>query len=283
MNEAMLHDEILRLLPLAETADWDDVLQRAGGRNEAANGPSSSMRVRASGRDWVGGLRRRTLVTLVAALVVIAGAGGALAYRYLGPSPGFTAGFSAFDRLPSSQVPPSMPAVGIEHMAAYLGLTVGQAERRLRLLQSGLTLGSGRTQGQGKLYALVGENGTACMFLSGQGGTCLDAAHLADTNGVMAQVEPGYPGETPAVVALVADNVRTVSLEVNARGTTVPIVNNSVYADLDEVRPCDTIALGVTYDDGSSQLFPLHNPIGDVLSVTGPRTAKGSGPSCSPK
>jgi hypothetical protein len=119
------------------------------------------------------------------------------------------------------------------------------------------------------------------MFLSGQGGTCLDLAHLAETDGVMAQVEPGYPGQTPAVVALVADNVRSVHLEVAGEAASVPIVNNSIYADLVNLQACDTVGLAVTYGDGSTRTLTLPNPIGGVVTAAGSGAGKESGPGCS--
>ncbi|MGD0715720.1 MAG: hypothetical protein ABSB24_16265 [Gaiellaceae bacterium] len=195
----------------------------------------------------------------IAVALTLAGGAGAIA-RYLGSSPGFTAGFSAFDRLPAATWPPSMDRVGLEHSAAYLGLTPAQAEKRLRVLQTGLTLGPGHTQGQGALYAFLGDNGTACVFLTGQGGTCLNEHYSPRFPGVLPMVLPGYPGETPALAAIVADNVSTVRLLVNGTARPLSIVNNSVYTSLKDIASDDTIALEADYADGASHVFPLASP-----------------------
>jgi hypothetical protein len=226
--------------------------------------------VRARARGSVRRLRRPRRRGLVAALVaaaVIGGGATALAYHYLGPSPGFTAGFSAFDRLPSA-VPEPAPAVGLDHMAAYLGLTEAEAAQRWRLLQTGLTLGVNHSQGEGKLYGLIGDSGTACVVLVGQGGSCINAAAADSAPGVLYQVLPGYPGQTPAVVALVADNVDSVALVVSSQNRDIPIVNNSIYADLTGVQACDKLSLTVGYGDGSTRAFALHNSLDDESACT---------------
>jgi hypothetical protein len=223
--------------------------------------------------------RRLVLLVVVVAALAVGGAGTALGYHYFGPSPGFTAGFSAFDRLPVVAVPPSMSDVGFEHMAAYLGLSLPQAKERLRLLQTDLSLGPQR--GEGGLYALLGKNGTACMFVSGHGGTCIDSPHLADTSGVLAQVEPGYPAETPAVAALLADNVSHVGLEINGRSTSLRILNNSLFVELTDLQRCSRIALSVLYADGSGRTIPLVNPLGRGVTVPGTNEGRKSGSTCS--
>lgn len=282
MTEALVHDALLSLLPSNATADWDDVVGRAG-INEREYGFSarSPRRARAAAAAPQGRLsRRRAALAVVAGALAIGGGGTALAFHYFGPSPGFTAGFSAVDRLSPAPLPPAMPAIGFDRMAAYVGLTPARARERLRLLQRGLSLGPRGAKGEGALYALVGDNGTACMFLLGHGGTCLNREHLDDTNGVLVQANPGYPGDTPAVAALVADNVRAVDFVANGERVHVPIVNNSVYHSLESVRECDTLALDVSYENGSRQAFPLHNPTGDVVETTGSTTAKSLGAPC---
>jgi hypothetical protein len=247
--------------------DWDEVLHRVGAERMRASGGATAPRTpspselpshqrvyrrataaRSRRRLFPPRARRSPRVMLVgiAVALMLAGGASAIAYRYLGSSPGFKAGFSAFDRLPAATWPPSMDRFGLERSAAYLGLTPAQAEKRLRVLQTGLSLGPGHTQGQGALYAFLGNNGTACVFLTG----------------VLPMVLPGYPGETPALAAIVADNVRTVSLLVNGTATPLAIVNNSVYTSLKDVKSDDTIALEANYADYTSHVFPLANPSG---------------------
>ena len=199
--------------------------------------------------------RRRVLVAALVAMVAIGGGASALAYHYLGPSPGFTSGFSAFDRLPA-EVPPE--SRGLVSMASYLGLSDAEAAERWRLVQTGVTLGNGRSENEGKIYALLGNDGTACLLLVGQGGTCINKAATAHTPpGVLSQILPGYPGQTPALVALVADNVESVEISIGNRTQSLPIVNNSIYTDLADIKACDALALNVTYDDGSTRSLDL--------------------------
>jgi hypothetical protein len=230
--------------------------ERIYGIATAARRPSSRLiGFRAAGR-------RRLIVAVAAAALAVAGAASALAFHYLGPSPGFSAGFSAFDQLPPARWPGSVPRVALERSAAYVGVTPDQFLQRLRVLRTGLTLGPGGSQGQGELYAYVSGNGlTACMFLTGQSGTCFKADYAPHVHGVLPEINPGYPGQTPALMAIVADSVTSVELDVSGRPTTLPIINNSVYASLAGLRGADRVELHVTYDDGSTALAPLPNPL----------------------
>ena len=209
--------------------------------------------------------RPRLVLAALAATLAAAGGASALAIHYLGPSPGFTAGFSAFDRLPPTAWPSSMPRIALDRSAAYMGVSPVQFEQGLRRLRTGLTLGPGRSRGHGELYAYVGgDRTTACMFLTGQGGGCVNATNVSHVQGVLTQLFPGYPGQTPAVVAIVADNVESVDLVYGGRHVDVPIVNNSVYADLEGLEAGESIELHATYNDGSSWVYPLLNPSGET-------------------
>jgi hypothetical protein len=206
--------------------------------------------------------RPSVVIAAVAATLAVAGGASALAYHYLGPSPGFSAGFSAFNQLPPAPWPDSMPTVGYQHAAAYEGVSADEFLHGLRLLRTGLTLGPGDSQGQGALYAYIGDDGkSACMFLTGQGGSCFRADFATHVQGVMPQINPGYPGQTPALTAIVADNVKSVGLEISGKLTNLPIVNNSIYADLNGLHAGDTISLHVTYDDSSTAIDALLNPL----------------------
>jgi hypothetical protein len=200
--------------------------------------------------------RRRILVAALVATAAIGGGASALAYHYLGPSPGFTSGFSAFDRLPPEAPPPGKQ--GLVFMASHLGLSDAEAAERWRLVQTGVTLGDGRSENRGKIYALLGNDGSACLLLLGQGGTCINKAATEHTSpGILPQILPGYPGQTPALVALVADNVDSVAISISDRTQSLPIINNSIYTDLTDMKPCDTLALNVTYDDSSTRSLDL--------------------------
>jgi hypothetical protein len=70
---------------------------------------------------------------------------------------------------------------------------------------------------------------------------------------------PKPPGPV-AVWGLVADNVSEVDTEVSGVTRNVPIVNNSFYADYDQLMSTDPIKLIVRFDDGTTRTFHLPNP-----------------------
>jgi hypothetical protein len=204
---------------------------------------------------------RLSLAAAAAALALVSGA-SALAFHYLGASPGFSGGLSAVDRIPPASWPASVPRVALEHSAAYIGVSPDAFLQRFRLLRAGLALGPGRSQDRGELYAYVAADGlSACMFLTGQGGTCFKADYARHVQGVLPDINPGYPGQAPALTAIVADSVRSVDLDVSGRLTPLPIVNNSIYANLVGLELTDRVALNVTYEDGSTAITVLRNPL----------------------
>lgn len=204
-------------------------------------------------RALIPGWRRRTLVVLAAVSLAAMVGASALAYRFLGPSAGFTAGVSAFDQLPRAGWPSSIPRIALERSAPIVGLTPAEAEERLRLLQTGLSLGPGRSEGEGSLYAYPGRNGTACMFLTGQGGTCVTPQAVDFVRSAMGTVFPGYPGQTDAAVGLVADNVTSVEVIAGADRWSPEIVNNSFYTDLPGVTPDERVEIYARYADDSTK------------------------------
>ena len=203
-----------------------------------------------------------------AAVVIAAGAAAtAVAYRLLGPSPGFTAGVSSFEQLPQAEWPSSMPRVALEHSAPIVGLTPEEAEARLRLLQTNLRMGPGRSVGRGSLYAYPGRNGTACMFLTGQGGDCVTPQAVELVPGVNAHFFPGYPGQTPSIAGIVADNIRAVEVVIsNGRRWPVKIINNSFYSDVEGVTADDAVEIGVKYADGSTKNIIVRPGTGPVTA-----------------
>ena len=210
---------------------------------------------------------RLVLAALVTTLAVAAGAGAAI-YQYVDDSsPGLSSGFSAFNRLPPVTSLPTQSGFELTgHTPAdMMGVSITQFEQGLRLLQTNLTLGPSDTQGQGQLYAYIGDDNdnTYCMILTGQGAECVTPQNAPHINpyypGVMPAVFPGNPGETPAVTALVADDVSSISLVTNGQSADIPIVNNSIYANLTGIKAGDTISLDATYSDGGTHEFPLQN------------------------
>lgn len=199
------------------------------------------------------------LATMVLSLVA-AGAAGAIVEHYLGSAPGMSAGFSSFERLAAASRPSSIPLTAFEHSAEYLGLSTEEAAKRLRLLQTGLDLGPGATRGEGALYVLLGDNGAACAWLTGQGGACIDQNHAPAFPGVLPQILPGYPGETPALVAVVADNVTELELLTVGQREPLAIINNSVYANLPGFQFGEPLSLKATYSDGTTHVFILSRP-----------------------
>lgn len=254
-------DELQALDQVGSSRDlWADALARA-------ESPSSDRRTadgRSPGLAWMRSWPRRTAVAVSVTVLAGLGAGSALAYHYLGPSPGFSAGLSALNKLPPVAWPSSLPKGGLADEAAATGLAASQAEQRLRLVQSGLSLGN--TNGI-SLYAFQGNGGTGCLYITGPdaSGICLpssmtnnpalDGVAFADGGGETAQT----PGPL-AVWGLVADNVSGVATDLSGVTHTVPIVNNSFYADYDQITTADTIKLMLTFTDGTTRTFDLPNP-----------------------
>jgi hypothetical protein len=240
-----------------DDADWTDVLARARG--------ATHFHAFTHLRTW----RRRTTVAVGVAVLAAAGAASALAYHYLGPSPGFTAGLSSLDSLPRASWPSSLPRDALDHAAAATGLTPGEAAQRLRLAQTGLSLGRENVKGI-SLYAFEGNSGTGCLFITGpdSGGICLPSWATGNSalDGVAFAVGGGNSRATPgpmAVYGLVADNVRQVETDISGVVHDVPIVNNSFYAEYDRITGTETIKLIVHFDDGSTRTFHSPNPYGD--------------------
>jgi hypothetical protein len=83
----------------------------------------------------------------------------------------------------------------------------------------------------------------------------LDGVAFADGGGS----SPKTPGPV-AVWGLVADNVNQVETVISGVTHNVPIVNNSFYADYDQLTSRDTIELIIHFDDGTTRTFHLPSP-----------------------
>lgn len=253
-------DELQGLDRVGPSRDlWAEALARAvSPRRRAGHRSPGLTRM----RSW----RRRSVVLVGVVLLAAVTAASAVAYHYLGPSPGFSAGLSSLDNLPPAPWPSSLPRDALDNAAGVAGLTPDQALARLRLAQSGLSLG----QEKGKdisLYAFEGKAGTACLFITGPDASaiCLpsEMTHNPALDGVAFADGGGESAQTPgpfAVWGLVADNVSGVDTDVSGVTHSVPIVNNSFYADYDQITTTDTIKLMVTFNDGTVRTFHLPNP-----------------------
>jgi len=237
-------DELRILDGVGPTRDlWEDAVARVGFAPPR--------------RAW----RRRTAVAVTA--LVFAAAASAFAYRLLSPSPGFTAGLSGLESLPTVPWPSSIPTDSLPGLASATGLTPDQAEHSMRLVQSGLSLGTQTVD----LYAFPGKRGSACVFLAPQvGGICLPVWMQSNPSldGVAWAAwggnAPMGPSGPLGVFGLVADNVRSVQADVGGTTRDIPIVDNSFYAGYDSIANTDSIELVVAYDDGTTRTLHAPNP-----------------------
>jgi hypothetical protein len=215
---------------------------------------------------------RRTIVAIAVAALALAGAASAFAYHVLSPSPGFTAGLSGLESLPTVPWPSSIPTDGLPSLASATGLTADQAEHSLRLVQSGLTLGKQTVD----LYAFPGNDGSACVFLApDEGGICLPT-WMHDNPALDGVAWAAWGGDGPmapsgplGVFGLVADNVSSVEADISGVTRTIPIVDNSFYLGYDSIKDSDSIALVVRFGDGTTRTFHAPNP---YASDNGPTT-----------
>jgi hypothetical protein len=240
---------------------WPEALARVGSprfRFRAAPGRLHRL-------AWVRSWRRRTAVAVSAAVLAAVGAGSALAYHYLGPSPGFTAGLSGLNSLPTVPWPSSIPTNSLPQLASATGLTANQAEQRMRLVQSGQSLGTQSVD----LYAFPGKDGSACIFLTGSGGICLPT-WMTSNPALDGVAWAAWGGDGPmaptgplGVFGLVADNVSGVEADISGTTHNIPIVNNSFYTNYDQITNKDSIKLIVHFDDGTSRTFTAPNPYAD--------------------
>jgi hypothetical protein len=255
-------DELQALDQVGPSRDlWAEALARAASSHLYHGATPGRFHALARMRSW----RRRTAVTVSVAVLAALGAGSALAYHYLGPSPGFTAGLSGLDSLPTVPWPSSIPKEGLPQLASATGLTATQAEQRMRLVQSGLSLGNQSVD----LYAFPGDDGSACVFLTGSGGICLPT-WMRNNPALDGVAWAAWGGDGPmaptgplGVFGLVADNVSGVEADISGTMRSVPIVSNSFYANYDQITNKDTIKLIVRFDDGTTRTFSAPNPYAD--------------------
>lgn len=255
-------DELQALDRVGPSRDlWADALARAEQTRRHPRPADGLITALTGVRSW----RRRTAVAVSVAALAFIGAASALAYGLLGPSPGFTAGLSGLESLPTVPWPASMPTDSLPQLASATGLTASEAEQRLRLVQSGLSLGD---QSNITLYAFPGKNnGSGCVFLVPRvGGICLPT-WMKDNPALDSIAWAAWPGDGPktttgplGVFGLVADNIRAVEAKIGGTTRSIPIVDNTFYADYQSITGTDTIALIIHFDDGTSRTFHAPNP-----------------------
>jgi hypothetical protein len=253
-------DELRALDLIGPSRDlWADALARV-------ESPRPRRRTGGGGLAWMRSWRRRTAVAVGVAVLAALGAGSALAYHFLGPSPGFTAGLTGLESLPTAPWPPSIPREGLPLLAKGTGLTASEAEQRMRLVQSGLSRGK---QTGLDLYAFPGNGGSGCIFLAPSGGICLPTENTGNPalDGVAwaawGSDGPRTPSGPLAVFGLVADNVREVETDISGVTHGVPIVDNTFYEDVDSITSTDSIKLILQFEDGTTRTFDAPNPYGD--------------------
>ncbi len=258
---ALQHDE----LPLPDFADVLGRATRLSPLSEPRPHAEHGFRRLSRLRSW----RRRSVVLVAVAALAAVGAASAVAYHYLGPSPGFSGGLSSLNNLPQASWPSSLPRDALDHAAAATDLTGAEAAQRLRLVQTGLSLGQ-EARGNISLYAFQGNSNTGCLFITGpdSGGICLPTQMTSNPalDSIAWAAGGGNSIHTPgplAVYGLVADNIRDVEADVSGTTRSIPIVNNSFYADYDGITSKDSIKLIVRFDDGTTRTFTAPNPYGD--------------------
>jgi len=176
------------------------------------------------------------------------------------------ASVSALQQLPPAANLPARLLDDIELSTSHLGGDAALTLRTLRLL--GSNLGTTHTD----LYAydmgpVAQSNGrnVLCLVVWERGSVCQSSADSLFPD-VLLDTSPGGPGyrglpdtTPPTIAGLVADDVTGVSLSENGQQKSLPISNNSFFAELDQSpHTAFTVTLHFTYKDGSSKDWNYH-------------------------
>jgi hypothetical protein len=160
---------------------------------------------------------------------------------------GLSAGVSAVDSLPVVTSLPSDVAQWVEQSAHDIGNDPARAKARVRRLRSGLgARGS-------DLYAYKEENGAICFDLTTQAASCPESIDNGPP-GIDWISTGGWASIPRNLVGLVSDDVVRVTLIGSGVTRPVPIVNNSIFAEL----PFDDAArLQLVFRDGSKRAITI--------------------------
>jgi hypothetical protein len=160
---------------------------------------------------------------------------------------GLSAGVSALDSLPAVASLPADVAQWVEQSARDIGNDPVRAKARVRKLRSGLgARGS-------DFYAYREENGAICIDLTSQAASCPESADNGPP-GIEWIAAGGWASVPRNVVGLVSDDVASVALVASGLARPVPIVNNSIFAELRSDEPAE---LQLRFRDGSKRTFTI--------------------------
>ena len=160
---------------------------------------------------------------------------------------GLSAGVSAVHALPvATSLPPDV-ARWVEQSARDINNDPDRAKARVRKLRS--DLGARHSD----LYAYSEEKGGVCFELTFQAAACPEDANSGPP-GIDWFTAGGWESIPRNVVGLVADDVVRVSLVADGTSRTVPIVHNSIFAELPSDAPAE---LHLDFRDGSKRTITL--------------------------
>jgi hypothetical protein len=160
---------------------------------------------------------------------------------------GLSAGVSAIDALPPVASLPQDVLAWVEQSARDIGNDPNQVKRRVRKLRS--NLGARHSD----FYAYKQANGAICTDLEFQAAACPFSVDNGPP-GIDWFTAGGWESIPRNVVGLVADNVVRVSLVADGTSRTVPIVNNSIFAELPSDAP---VELHLDFRDGRKRTITL--------------------------
>ncbi|HYZ76084.1 MAG TPA: hypothetical protein VE596_01800 [Gaiellaceae bacterium] len=145
-----------------------------------------------------------------------------------------------------TSLPPDV-ARWVEQSARDIGNDPDRAKARVRKLRS--DLGARHSD----LYAYPEENGAVCFDLTSQAALCPEDANSGPP-GIDWFTGGGWESVPRNVVGLVSDDVRRVSLRADGTRRAVPIVNNSIFAELPSDAPAE---LHLDFRDDSKRTITL--------------------------
>lgn len=208
-------------------------------------------------------LRRRAVVVSLAVVGLVVSAAGYGSTRVLArsssPAPGVGNDVSALRTLPAPVSIDAPVRTAVSATASRSGGDVSTAISSLRELLP--DVGTAHSQ----LYAFRGAAGEVCFLLWQRMSSCPQDGRTFE-KGIVWGVAGGYPtarGTVPsAVLGVVADDVRSLTLYENARRSVVPVVRNAFFRELRDVAAGSSwdVRLVVARSDGSETSIVLPDP-----------------------